>query len=152
MSDYLKGKAVRTLTKGIRVSTSAGLDTGNTELFEIVGGHVIVHQILGVVTTATEAENATTKLVSVPDSGAGAADICDTLVINDHAVGMMYGITGTPGDNMVSSRQVLVGQASEQILPPGDITLNQADASRSGQIRWEVFYTPVEDGAYIGVA
>ncbi len=152
MSDYLKGKAVRTLTKGIRVTTSAGLANGNTDLFEIVGGHVIVHQILGVVTTATAAANATTKLASTPDSGAGASDMCDVLVINDDAVGTMYGITGTPGDNMVSSEQVLVGQASEQILPPGNIVLNQADATRTGQIRWEVFYTPVEDGAYIGVA
>lgn len=127
-------------------ATLPATTTGN--LFSVVGGRVRVLQILGEVTTNIGAGLCNAKLSHNPDVGA-AADICANLDIDGDAAGTNYGITGTVGNAMVgASHAYLVAQAAPLILPAGKITLTTS-ATRTGSVKWDVIYVPIDTGARI---
>ena len=150
MSDYLEGKAVRKVVEGIVVERAAALppQADTEDIFTVVGGRVLLKQIVGEVTDAIGNVANATNLEFDPDDAA-AGDMCDTVDIDDDAAGTIYGITGTPAGNMVKSTDVLVAQAAAQILKPGVIQLTCVGASVDGAIKWSVLYVPIDDGAYI---
>ena len=152
MSDYLRGKAVRKILKGVQVNRdSATLPQGTDgALFNVVGGRVTITQILGEVTTAIQNQANDTNLVAIPTGGA-ASDLCDTLDIADDGVGTMYSITGTVGTAMQDDAGVVPDQTVPLIVKPGTISLD-CDASNTGEVKWSVIYIPVDDGAYVEVA
>ncbi len=146
MSDYLEGKAVRKVVRGVQVSRSMGIDGATVDLFNIVGGRVIVSQISGIVTTELGASG-NCRLIMNP-TVATASNLCADNDLGTDDVGTMYGITGTVGDPLQDDDAVLVAQADPLILPAGVIEfLSTSDVD--GEILWEVIYTPIDDGAYI---
>ena len=153
MSDYLKGKAVRKITEGIAVERDAALppQSDTEDLFTVVGGRVLLKQIIGEVTTQIGNVANATKLEHNPDD-ASAGDMCGTVDIDNDDVGTVYGITGTVGTAMQKSTDVLLAQASPQILKAGAIEITCAGSSVSGGIKWTVVYVPIDDGAYIETA
>ena len=153
MSDFLEGKAVRKVVEGIAVERAAALPPqgAREDIFTIAGGRVLLKQIIGEVTAAIGNVANATKLEFNPDDAA-RGDMCDTLDIDNDAVGTLYGITGTPAGDMVEATNVLLAQAAAQILKPGVIELNCAGSSVSGAIKWTVLYVPIDDGAYVETA
>ena len=149
MADFLEGKAVRTLNKGLVVRRAAATlpQTATGTLFNVVGGRVAITQILGEVTTAIQNQANNTRLVATPTGGA-ASNLCANLDIADDAVGTMYGITGTPANGMVDDLGVMPGQATPAIVKVGAIGLVCA-ASNTGEVAWTVTYVPIDDGAYV---
>ena len=151
MSDYLEGKAVRKLHAGLRAVTDPVVFTdASTTLFNVVGGRVLVKQILGVATTAVEDDAITMQLQIDPDVGAAAAFTAATSIRND-ALGTRYAVAGfdVTEDIVISTDGMAVGD--EFILPIGEINALRS-AARTGAIQWEIFYVPIDDGAYIEVA
>ena len=154
MSDYLEGKAVLKVTEGLRVDRAAaavplGATTGN--LFRIVGGRVIVRQIIGLVTVELGAGANLSSLNYDPDDGA-ADDLSDTVDLVAAAAGTVIVPTGDPTDNLEISVNVINEQAIGFVLKPGVITLTCADGPADGRVSWSVLYVPIDDGAYIEVA
>ncbi len=149
MSDYLRGKAVRKLLKGVQVNRDAATLPQATAgaLFNVVGGRVTITQILGEVTTAIENQANATKLVAIP-TGGSASDLCDTLDIGNDGVGTMYSITGAVGTAMQDDAGVVPDQTTPLIVKPGTISLDCA-ASNTGEVKWSIIYVPVDDGAYV---
>ncbi len=147
MSDYLEGKAVRKVTQGLQVTTTATIPGATTDIFNVVGGRVIVKQITGIVTTEIGAGAGNARLLSDPTT-LGAANLCNNLDIGGDVVGTMYGITGTVATAMQTGEAVLLAQVTPQIIPEGAIQF-LTTAARDGEIQWEVQYTPIDDGAYI---
>ena len=151
MSDFLAGKSVRKLTKGMRtVSASQAVTNATVDVFNIVGGRVFVHQILGRVTTEVGA-GATNCRLTINPTGAAATNLCANLDIDGAAADTILGITGTAANALTSSTQLLASQATELMLPAGVIEMITS-ADRDGAITWEVFYTPIDDGAHITAA
>lgn len=148
MADYLEGKAVGKLIDGLKVTSAEMAIVNDTQdVFNIVGGLVYVHSIVGkvVTTCATSA----LRLRINPD-GAAESNLCaDRANIDGDEAGVtFYTLTGTTANVLQASTQLLAPQAAGFILPAGVIE-QVTDAASAGGIVWEIFYTPIDEGAYI---
>lgn len=140
------------LRLGVKVSRAAAAlpQTAQEALFNVVGGRVVLLAIIGEVTTViqTQADNA--KLISNPTTGPDA-DLCANLDITADAVGTLYGISGTFGDAMVGSGGAAPMPARPVVIPEGTIDLNTS-ANNTGAIKWDLYWFPLDPGAYVEAA
>lgn len=139
---------------GIRVdrATADCLTGAAYVLFNIVGGRVLMTNILGEVTTQLEAQADNVKLQSNPTTGT-TVDLCAVVETNGDNVGTLYTIAGAPATAMqVSEHGAGLGMSiSGIVLPVGAIECVSA-ADRTGSIKWSVWYVPIDDGAYVTAA
>jgi hypothetical protein len=150
-------QSIADINQGIRVDrATANLpQTGQDDLFTVAGGRVLVLGILGEVTTVIQTQANNTNLEFSPDAATlSDNDLCAVLDISADAVGTMYTIDGTAGNAMVDSGTngwVAYTLASPLFLAEGSIELHCA-ASNTGQVKWSIWYVPLDDGAYIEAA
>jgi len=153
MSEFIAGKSLRKLLKGVKVDRPAATlpQTTAHALFTVVGGRVAITQIVGEVTTIIETQANNTKLTATPDTGT-AVDLCTVLSITADEVGCLYGITGLNTDAMIGiNAGALPAQVRDVIVNAGTIDLDCA-ASNTGAVKWTLFYIPIDDGAYVEAA
>lgn len=150
MGVFYESKAARTVAMGLAVERAAALppQTDLDDLFNVVGGRVLLKQIVGEVTTEIGNVANNTNLEFNPDD-AVVGDLCAVLDIDSDAVGTLYGITGTAANAMLDGTVIVAKQATELILKPGVIELHCAGSSLTGAIKWTVVYVPIDDGAYV---
>lgn len=149
MSDFLAGKSARTVVNGLLVEQGATLiaGIGTKDLFNVVGGRVIVKTLLGEVTTNFEAKANACSFNHTPTGGA-AVDLSLAVECNGDVEGTLYGITGLPATAMSVTIGTAVAQTYDIILVPGVIGFDTA-ADATGAIKASVVYIPLDDGAYI---
>lgn len=140
---------------GLRVirATATLPQTTNSSLFTIAGGVVLMTGILGEVTVAIGGTD-NTKLTHYPTvATAGDTDLCATVDIDTCDIGDMLSITGTPADAMLVAHKgsVQMMQYKGVVLQEGTLDID-CDASRTGSIKWSIWYIPLETGAYITAA
>lgn len=150
------GQTYEALHLGFRVEKAQGatVATGETSLFTITGGRVLLTQIVGEVTTVIQTQATSVKIVYDPDSTvtAGAdTDLCAVLDISADVVGLLYGITGTVADAMIEGLGRVLAQHTPHVLSEGAIHQNSSAAS-SGGIKWTMWYVPLDDGAVVVAA
>jgi len=143
---------------GIRVDrATAALPQGtNAAIFTIAGGLVLMTAIVGEVTTVIASVANSAKLTAYPTAAAAAdTDLCAALDVGTTPcdVGDLLSITGVPGSAMVASD---VGSV-ETMLPKGVILQEGAlhlacTASQTGNIKWSIWYMPLEKGGYVVAA
>ncbi len=158
MSDTNTNRQVFTEVGGVgfRVDRDAAtLPQGvDGALFTISGGRVLLTSIIGEVTVEIETQANNTKLKLNPTATGVDQDLCAVLSITADAVGELYTISGVVGDALRSDLLIglnsLLG-AGGMILSEGDIELDCA-ASNTGEIKWTLFYLPIDTGAVIEVA
>lgn len=120
-------------------------------LFTISGGRIAVVQLIGQVTTVVQTQANATKLIGNPTTGADL-DICATLDITADAVGTLYGITGLFSDALIGAGPgALSGQTRPVILNVGTLDLSCA-ASNTGQVRWTLYFVPLDLSAAVVAA
>jgi len=138
------------VAKPIRVSkATATLPQSTTAAkFTVSGGKVLICDIIGEVTTIIQAGANNMKLISNPTVGADV-DLCATLDIDGDAVGTTYHITGTLADAMVAKTSGAgESQASPIEVSAGTIDIS-CSASKTGAIKWTLFYIPIDAGAKV---
>ena len=144
MADFLEGKAVRKIALGLKVDNAiAAVDNGANDIFEVVGGRVMMVDFIGEVTTGIQADATVSRL------RIGTVNLSDTLDITGDTVGTLYGITGTVGDNMYDTAGYRIAQAGALILDEGTVNFHNASAARTGAIAFSLIYIPIDDGAYV---
>lgn len=146
-------KAFRQAILGDRVERPLALlpQTTATAYFTVVGGRVMIMQLLGEVTTAIETQANDTKWTATPTVGT-AADICAALDITADEAGALYGITGILANAMVGAvAGALAEQSNGVIVNAGTLDLDCA-ASNTGATKWSLFYIPLDVGAYVEIA
>ncbi len=120
--------------------------TATASIFTILNGRIMLIQIVGEVTTIIETQANDTNILSNPTTGT-SKDMCAVLDITADEAGTLYGITGTIGDALVGVDAGLVeSQGKALILPVGAIQLVCA-ASNTGQVKWDAWYVPLDEGA-----
>lgn len=138
----------------IRVERSkANLPQGvAAAIFTVSGGKVLICDIIGEVdTTVIQSDTNNMKLISNPTVGADV-DLCATVDIASDAVGTMYHITGTLTDAMIATTSgALESQGDPIAVAAGTIDLS-CDASKTGKIKWTLFYIPIDKGAKVVTA
>jgi hypothetical protein len=151
MSVYTNPETYNLLRFGKRVDrVAANLpQTAAAAIFNITGGRVAITKIVGEVTTIMEAAANNIKLTANPTVG-GSVDICAVVEGNGKVVGSLVGITGEPSDAMIINASI-PGQISDVVLKTGTLDL-VCSASRTGAIKWSIWYTSLDDGAEIVAA
>jgi hypothetical protein len=149
----IAGDQTRAILFGSKVdrATAALPQTTQSALFTITGGRVLVTGIVGEVTTViqTQADNA--KLVANPTTGTDV-DLCAVLNITAKEVGTLFGITGLFSDALVGANAgSTVFPRNPVVVPVGTLDLS-CSASNTGNVKWSVFYVPLDNGAYITAA
>lgn len=137
---------------GIQVERAAANLPQTTQhaLFTVSGGRVLAW-ILGEVTTVIQTQINATKLRHNVTTGTDQ-DLCATLDITADEVGTLYTITGTFTDALLGSGPASrFGLSAPVVLKPGTIDLNCA-ASNTGQVKWTLWYIPLDVGALVVAA
>lgn len=153
MANNATGKAVREVTLGLRVdrATATLPQTTAAAIFNIVGGRVLISQIVGEVTTVIQTQANNTKLTANPTTGT-SVDICAVLNITAKEVGTLFGISGLNTDALIGvNAGALPAQTRGVVVNTGTIDLDCA-ASNTGSVKWCVCYVPIDDGAYVEAA
>lgn len=148
-NDPANAVGITDVNLGIRVDREVvGITTGTNAIFEVFGGPVLVTFFCGVVTTVIE--TAATLLHLEYDVTAGAGldfDLSvDSADLTADAVGTVYQAPATTAGALTVSVGTLL--SPEWILPIGELLLH-ASATRTGTIRWSLFYVPLVEGAYV---
>ena len=113
-------------------------------IFRISGGKILVTAIIGEVTTVIQTQTNNTKLKLNPTTGADV-DLCAVLDITADVVKTLYVCTGTLANALVPTIGVALLQAVPWVLDVGDIELDCA-ASNTGQVKWDIFWNPIDSG------
>jgi len=149
--EHFDGDAVQAMTMGKKVSkATAGLAaTSTVDLFTVATGRVVVHAIIGEVTTVVQGQATNCKLISTPTTGT-AADLCAVLDLTADEVGCLYGITGLTGEALIGTNAgATICPKHGVVVPPGVIGFNNASALNTGSVKWDIYYTPLDTGATI---
>ena len=151
------GKAKAYVSQWIQVSrpTLALPQTTNEQLFRIYGGRVLVRLLLGEVTTVIQNSDPVAKVAYAALTDAAALvgteyDIASTLDLTSDEVGTLYTVIGD-GTAIQSGNQVA---GSVEIDSPGWVAAQGqivliCGASKTGNIKWDIWYQPLDDGAYV---
>lgn len=141
------------LTLGPSVSKAAAnlpASTANAELFAITGGRILLTAIVGEVTTVIQTQACNLKITFNPTVAGNAVDLCADLNISAFAVGTLLSITGTVADAMVSGLAVR-SMTTPLILQPGGIEIDTS-ATNTGQVKWKMWYMPLDAGVAVAAA
>jgi len=158
MTVIIQGDQLRGIALGTKVSKATGtVASGNLNLFNVVGGRVLITSLLGRVTTAIGATVATCKLTYDPTAAGSNFDLCTAVSIETDAVEQTYYIAGnvaSPGALLVAGT---VGQANPVFSQPlslqaGVILQTLSADPVGGAITWDVTYIPFDNGAYVSAA
>jgi hypothetical protein len=133
----------------------ASLALNATNLFSFTGT-ILIHSIIGRVTTAIQHQATAVKLQVLADSLA-AYDICAAKDIDQFGIGSLISITGTAANAAASTTVVgalAPGQANPVVatcVTSGYIAQHSAAAS-TGAITWEIVWQPLSIGATLAAA
>lgn len=144
------------LNQWIQVSRPAANlpQTESDQLFRVKGGRVLIHLLVGEVTTVIDGTDpqASVHASRLSDASVlvGTADeVASTLDIKTDEVGTIYvieGDTSAIASTGVAAQQV--APTAPWIMPQGQIYLTTA-ASETGAIKWDLWYQPLDAGAYV---
>ncbi len=126
------------------------------QLFRVYGGRVIVHGMLGEVTTILDSTDPVGKISSKALSVAAAAvgtavDVASTVSIASLEVGGKVFVEGD-GTAWVKSNAgaAFIGTNSGSwIAPQGEIYLTTGASNLTGFMKWDLWYEPLDAGAYV---
>lgn len=138
---------------GFKVSKSSATlpQTGASALFNVTGGRVAILGVVGEVTVAIQNQANNTKLVANPTTGT-SVDICAVLSTANDEVGCLYGITGTYATAMVGANAGAgVMCATPVVVNTGSIDLD-CSANNTGEVKWDIYYLPLDVGAVVTAA
>jgi len=124
--------------------------TGVLSIFNIVGGRVLVTNILGEVTTVLGVVG-NMSLEANPTTGTMAV-LSGLLAAGGLEEGCMIALDGTKATNLLGVTAGGRGMATNSVTVQIGTIDQRCSASDTGQMRWSVWYVPIEDGAYITAA
>jgi len=153
MSEFMKLEDVRKLQKGFKVERAASLtpQTAAFAIFNILVGRVAVIELVGECTVGMGAVADTMTIEGNPAVGT-TVPLCTGLSTANDEVGCLYGIEGDPTIALIGiNAGALPAQERSVILPVGTLDWRTL-ANNTGQIKWTLFYVPIDDGAYVTAA
>ena len=155
MANYAPSTRARIadLITGMRVDKAAiAIAAISTKsLFTVVGGNCLVVGLIGDVTTILEVKANNTKFISTPTVGT-ATDMCAGGDVTGQEAGGLLNITGVLASAALKGTAgAAAHMANGIVVAPGVIGLNTA-ADSTGNMKFSIWYVPLEDGAYIEAA
>lgn len=139
-----------TIAHGFHVArgTASLPQTATGHLFQVTGGRVLITLLFGEVTTIIQNSDPVAKITSTPTTGT-AVDVASTVDLSSLEVG---GLVICEGDTTALIKVNGGGggpaNAMPWIAPIGYIDLITG-ASKTGAIKWDLWYLPLDEGAAV---
>lgn len=156
---WIDPSGIRSTNIGVRAKTSTiNTASGETTLFTITGGRILVKTLIGEVTTVFGATVSNTKLVyDIAAAGPADVDLCATADTANSAVGTLFSITGTVATALqATAGGVVPANANLQypglILSAGAVHWNASADPGTGAFHWTMTYVPLDDGATVAAS
>jgi len=155
MTNLSERRAIQGIYQGVKVEyTLNPIANGAQDLFNVVGGRVLLLDLMGLVTAVIQTAATTIAINFDADFGGDAAMSVASADITADAVGTMYCMPAAAGGALTvpaAGAYLRLFPALGWVLSAGAISLT-ASAARSGGILWTAFYIPIDDGAYVEAA
>jgi hypothetical protein len=156
MSTLLQLKQLREIQIGRHVTRNTATLPASTagNIFIVTGGRVIVNGLIGQVTTAIQNQACTVSFGALPTVGTGSATNLGTAT-SVLAAPIGTAIAANPGGATVvdlsTQAGVSIAAGFPAVVNAGNITITTS-ATNTGSVSWEIFYVPLDDGAYVTAA
>ena len=148
-------RAVGQIYQGVKVeATTNPIVTGQNAVFNIVGGRVLLLDLMGLVTADLQAAALLLHWDFDADFGGDVALCIDSADFTGDLAGTMYLMPAAVGGALTvpaGGAYLRLFPALGWVLSAGALDLH-ANNSRTGGIKWTVWYIPLDDGAYITAA
>lgn len=150
MASQVAGKQLTLANYGPTVARAAAVlpATATGTLFNVLGGNVIITNIVGQVVTAMSATVTNLKLNVLNTATTGNADISANVLVTSLAVGTLLGL---PTVGSAGSALVYAVQNNEFVIGTGAIRAI-TDATNTGTVKWYINYVPLDPGASVVAA
>jgi len=139
---------------GIHVAKAAATVPQSTtqDIFTVTGGYVLVRALVGQVTVAIGAGTTPDLQVQHAPTTGTTIDVAADVVVASDEIGTLYYVEGD-GTALVPISSGYAQAAAGQgfILPAGTIQIATSE-STVGATRWDIWYLPLDDGAYVASA
>lgn len=152
MDTNLNRDVFATLRLGFHVARAAAALPQSTtgSLFTVSVGRIVVTLLVGEVTTAIQSTDPVAKVTSTPTTGT-AVDVASTVDSSSLEIGGFLTVEGD-GTALVKSNAGAAYRPSQMwICPVGSIDLITS-ASKTGALKWDLFYFPLDIGATVAAA
>src|SRR4051812_17765899 len=137
--------------RGIKVvyNTTAYVSTIAQTMFTVAGGKVFVRLLMGTVTTLHASATQNIKTQTAPTAGTAVALSTDVDTNALEVGGTLY-VEGDGTATVKANGGVVLASATQSgfIVSTGTITFLPS-ATQSGATNWELWYIPLDDGAYV---
>ena len=155
MSNLSLRRAIGQIYQGIKVeNTTYPIVTAQNAVFNIVGGRILLLDLMGIVTVQLQAAALLLHWDADMDIGGDAALSIDSADLTGDVVGTMDLMPAAAGGAMT----VPAGGAYLRLFPAlgwvigaGALDLH-ASAGNTGGIKWTMWYIPLDDAAYVTAA
>ena len=136
---------------GVKVQKASTAYTATIaqNLFTIVGGKVLVTMLMADVTTVHGSTTLNIKTQTAPTTGTAVALSTDTDTNALEAGGTLY-VEGDGTATVKANGGVVLSSATQSgfIVSPGAISFTPS-ATTTGATLWQLWYIPIDDGAYV---
>jgi len=142
---------VRTV-KHLSRNTATIPATTSEELFAVTNGRILVHLLLGEVTTIIQTQTCNLKVTINPTTGT-SADVASNLDVTATEVG---GLIYPEGDGTAvigvdAGTGFSAGGIQNWIVPIGGIDI-ETSATNTGAIKWDLWFEPLDEDAAVIVS
>ena len=148
-------RVITHLNLGLRVeATTYPVVTAQNAVFNVVGGRILLHDILGVVTTDLQAAALLLHWDADMDFGGDLALGVDSADLTGDLIGTQYLLSAAPAGALTvpaAGTFLRLFPALGYVVSAGALDLH-ASAGNTGGIKWSCFYTPIDDAAYVEAA
>jgi hypothetical protein len=133
----------------VEKASTAYTATAAQVLFTIAGGKVRVNLLMAVVTVIHGATTLNIKTATVPTDGTAVALSSDVDTNALEAGGTIY-VEGDGTASVKANGGVVLSSATQSgfIVSPGGISFTPS-ATTTGATLWQLWYIPIDDGAYV---
>lgn len=152
MASGISGRQIRNIHLGAtRVDRAAAVlpATGNQTLYTVSGGKIIMLGLVGEVTTVASATATLITFGAVPTTGpVQALNLNTGSAITSAAVGTLVTLTGAFTDAAIIGGAGQILDSQGVVIAPGGIRIT-TDATNTGQLKYSLWYIPLDDGASV---
>lgn len=126
-------------------------------IFRVYGGRVLVHRLLGEVTVVISGTDPQISILSKALNAAGDTAIGTAVTVASSATIANLEVGGSvwpEGDATAIIKSnagavAVAGTWQQWIAPRGEIYLNAAASSTTGSMKWDIWYQPLDEGAFV---
>lgn len=122
--------------------------TTTQNIFTVGGGRVLVRALIGEVTTAIQNQACNLKVTLTPTTGT-ATDLAANVAIANDEAGTLYSVEGDETALLEnSSGFISVAPSGGFACAPGVINI-ETSATNTGATKWDIYWLPLDKGAYV---